>query len=67
MINIQKSTLLEVGFLREEILSTQASFPFHLYPMDEGLKYFRFNLKPNDYNKFKRLSLLANIEKLLKG
>jgi hypothetical protein len=66
-INSSKSTLSTHFMDPEEVLIFKALFPFAKKPIDEGLKYLGFHLKPNSYTKSDWNWLLAKLEKRLKS
>ena len=66
-INSSKSTLLTHLMEPKEVLIYKALFPFAENPLDEGLKYLGFHLKPNSYTKSDWNWLLEKLEKKLKS
>jgi len=51
----------------KEVLFYKGIFPYLENPLDDGLKYLGFHLKPNFYTKIDWNWLLAKLEKRLKS
>lgn len=66
MINLQISTLFEVGLFINKYTYALNLFHFLSSNFDEGKKYLSFHLKPNYYKKVDWLWLIEKIENILK-
>eukprot|EP00253_Pinus_taeda_P028798 PITA_28798 len=64
-INVHKSTLTAIGCSQHEVHFTLCWFPFSTHPMEEGLKYLGFRLKPGGYKIEDWIWLIVKVEKRL--
>jgi hypothetical protein len=67
LINNTKSTLSTHLMELEEVQFYKGIFPYLENPLDEGLKYLGFHLKPNFYTKADWNWLLTKLDKRLKS
>lgn len=65
IINVQKSTLIAIGCSQHEVYFTRHRFSFSTHPMEEGLKYLGFRLKPGGYKIADWVWLIVKVEKRL--
>lgn len=65
IINIHKSTLTAVGCSQLEVQYTLRHFPFALQPLEDGLKYLGFRLKPSGYKIADWTWLISKVENRL--
>jgi hypothetical protein len=66
-INVRKFTFSVNNMEADELSFYQTLFPYEIRDLDLGLKYLRFQLKPNFYMKSYWFWRLANLEKRLKS
>ena len=64
-INERKSTLTTHRLDDAEVGHPMVCFPFLRVPLDDGLKYLGFFLKPNNYLKKDLVWLIEKLEKIL--
>lgn len=64
IINVHKSTLTAIGCMQHEVHFTLHRFPFSTHPMEEGLKYLSFRLKPRGYKIADWIWLIVKVEEV---
>jgi len=63
LINVDKSSMITNLVSEADLMYLAGKLPFHIEPMDGGLKYLGFHLKPNSYRKEDWMWLIGKLEK----